>query len=58
MLNNITNKKLGVVGTAGAVVASLFLSPENVMIPAACSILAIAGSILFVQSQWISSKAD
>lgn len=58
MLENITDKKLGIVGTASALIASIFLSPEHAVVPAACSVLAIAGSILLVQNQWISSKAD
>lgn len=28
------------------------------MIPAACGVLAVAGSILFAQSRWVYSEAD
>lgn len=55
MFKNIPDQKLGIVGTAGAIVASIFLTPEKAMIPAACGVLAVAGSILFAQSRWVQS---
>lgn len=58
MLDRLTNKNLGIIGVASTLLASVFLAPEKVMIPAACSVLGIAGSIVFAQSRWVTSKAD
>ena len=53
MFSKLTDKHLAILGTVGSLVASYCLAPESLAWKAPLGVLAIAGSLLFAQGQWV-----
>lgn len=57
-MKEISNSKLGKIGTVSAAIASYFLVPFPHSIGAAIFVFLFAGLILFLKGRWVVSNAD